>query len=437
MNNVPLQKIASGFRGRTLKTAKLFTKSSISMAKRSLFKGSASLDDDKQLLAAERLLDELNGLKGLVMKFGQMASYLDHGLPPKAQKVLARLQSESQPMAHEVAAAVIESELGGTPEQIFESFQAQPFAAASIGQVHRATFEGQAVAVKVQYPGIVEALESDLKMVSRFASIGSLLSSLDGKALAAELRERIIEECNYAGEASNQTMFHDLFAGDVHRRVPSVVQACSTTRVLTSEFDEGQRFQGFLEAPQELRDRAGETIFETCFTSIFRDCVFNADPHPGNYLFGEDGSVTFLDFGCIKWFSRDLIEQWKAVAIAILNDDKAGFARAMRDAGMIAKPKGFDWDFQWQAMDYLYQPFKSSEPTIYTREFVGKANAMNMFDNPNRLKLTIPRDWLFVNRLQFGLLSVLSQLGARGDWGSLFRAAVESKTNPLRERQLA
>jgi predicted unusual protein kinase regulating ubiquinone biosynthesis (AarF/ABC1/UbiB family) len=300
--------------------------------------------------------------------------------------------------------------------------------------VHRANYQGQAVAVKVQYPGITEALESDLKMMSRFARVGLMLSNLDGKALAAELSERIFEECDYAREAENQMLFHRLLAKDEFRRVPRVIAERSSPRVLTSEFDTGMRFRTFVdEAPQEVRDRAGEIIFETCFTSIFRDCVFNADPHPGNYLFGETGDITFLDFGCLKWFSTELIEQWKAVARSLLDDDKDAFAQALTEAGMIAKPKGFDWDYQWHAMDTLYTPFKSKEPTIFTGDFIGKANAMTMFDNPNKMKLTITRDWLFVNRLQFGMLSVLARLGSRGDWGTLFRTAVEMPTSPLQK----
>ncbi len=439
MPQEPLDHIALGFRSRTLKTAKLFTKTGLSLAKRNFSQGPVKrqADEELQVAAAQRLLEELSGLKGLVMKFGQMASYLDHGLSPRAQKVLAGLQSQSQPMSQEVAAEVIARELGDVPGALFDSFDAKPFAAASIGQVHRAVYQGQPVAVKVQYPGITDALESDLKMLSRFARLGLMITPLDGKALSEELSERVIEECDYRREASNQMLFHRLFADDSHRQVPSVIMERSSSRVLTSAFDGGLRFQAFVDsASSDARNRAGETIFDTCFRSIFRDCVFNADPHPGNYLFGDEGEVTFLDFGCIKWFSPELIEQWKALARSILSDDKAAFAKALTDTGMVARPKGFDWDHQWQAMNFLYSPFKSKEATIYTGDFVSKANAMNMLDNPNKMRLTIPKDWLFVNRLQLGLLSVLAQLGSSGDWSSMFRAAIESKTQPLVQQPL-
>jgi predicted unusual protein kinase regulating ubiquinone biosynthesis (AarF/ABC1/UbiB family) len=288
------------------------------------------------------------------------------------------------------------------------------------------------VAVKVQYPGITDALASDLKWVGRFARIGLMMSSTDGASLAEELRERVLEECDYASEARNQTLFHNLFAGDEHRSVPAVVKERSTRRVITSDFVDGLRFQEFLDsASPDAIDRAGVTIFRTCFRSIFRDCVLNADPHPGNYLFGANGNVTFLDFGCVKWFSPQLIEDWKGVAWSLINDDKDAFAKAMTQAGMVLKQKGFDWDYQWRAMDLLYQPFKSGEVTQYTGAFIEEANRLSLFDNPNRLKLTLPKDWLFVNRLQFGLLSILVKMGSRADWGTHFREALSLEIKPI------
>jgi len=428
-----LDRIATGFRSRTLKTTKLLARGGFAFAKRGLGKrGGRPKDAAKQIANAERMLDELSGLKGLLMKFGQMASYLDHSLPPEAQRVLARLQSDSEPMGFESVASVIRQELGGEPHELFDSFEEIPFAAASIGQVHRAELDGQRVAVKVQYPGIVDALDSDLKWVGRFARLGLAFSPHDGKGLAAELRDRVLEECDYRREAANQMLFHELFKSDSHRSVPRVIGERSSGRVITTEFVDGQRFQEFVEeATPEARHRAGTTIFETCFRSIFGNCVFNADPHPGNYLFGKDGSVTFLDFGCLKWFAPEMIDGWKAVALALLDNDRMGFEKAVLETGMVAKPKGFDWDYHWQAMDFLYAPFKSAEPTTYTGTFITDANAMMVFDNPNRLKLALPPDWLFVNRLQFGLLSVLAQLGSTADWGALFRSAVESETRPL------
>lgn len=148
-------------------------------------------------------------------------------------------------------------------------------------------------------------------------------------------------------------------------------------------------------------------------------------------MFADNGDVTFLDFGCIKWFPVDMIDQWKAVARSLLNDDREAFKRGLLDSGLVAKPKNFDWDFQWKAMNVLYEPLKSKEPTRYTGSLIQRANAINVFDNPNKMKLTLPKDWLFCNRLQFGLLSVLAQLGARADWAPLFRAAVESKSSPI------
>jgi predicted unusual protein kinase regulating ubiquinone biosynthesis (AarF/ABC1/UbiB family) len=422
-----LRELPTGFRGRTLKTAKLLTKGGLKLAKRNLMGATTRLiDEAAAVAAAERLASELNGLKGLVMKFGQMVSYLDHSLPPAAQKVLARLQSESQPMASDVVADIIAAELGGSPDQLFEGFEPTPFAAASIGQVHRARLFGKPVAIKVQYPGVLDALESDLKIVGRFARVGLMASAVDGKALVAELRDRIIEECDYTREARNQQLFHELCRGDNERSVPVVRPERSSRRVLTSELAQGRRFHEFVaEAGQEHRDRAGRVIFQWCFRTIFRHAVFNADPHPGNYLFGPEGEVTFLDFGCLKWFPHDLIANWKALARCLVNGDRAGFPDRFMAAGLVAKTKNFDWDYQWDAMRYLYQPFCTDEPSVYTGEFIVKSQQQMMVDNPNRFRLNLPRDWLFANRLQFGLLSVLAILGARSVWGRWFREALD------------
>jgi predicted unusual protein kinase regulating ubiquinone biosynthesis (AarF/ABC1/UbiB family) len=428
-----LDKLASGFRGRTLKTVKLLAKTGLGAAKRSLGNREPGdeADEDASVAAAERLLKELDGLKGLAMKFGQMASYLDHSLPPKAQRVLARLQSESQPMTYEAMVEVVEQDLGQAPDVLFDEFEREPFAAASIGQVHRARFDGRAVAVKIQYPGVQEALRSDLSTVGGIAKLGLALSALDGGGLAGELSARVMEECDYEREARNQTLFNELFADDPVRHVPAVVFERSGSRVLTSVMDPGRPFRTFVDdaSPDEI-DRAGEIIFETCFHSIFHHCVFNADPHPGNYLFGDE-SVTFLDFGCLKWFSPQFIDTWKGLAKSVLDEDRAAFPDRFTATGMVARPRNFDWDAMWSAMSHLYAPFRSDEATVYTGEFIQSANDLMGFKNPNKLRMTMPPDWLFVNRLQFGLLSVLAQMGARGHWGRYFRRAVESKTAPL------
>jgi len=434
----PLEALASGFRGRTLVTAKLASKLGLAMVKRQLGAGSDEplIDSEQATQAAMRLVKEMGALKGLVMKFGQIASYMPGALPPDAQRVLARLQSQSTAMAWPKVAEVLREELGGEAETLFEEFAQEPFAAASIGQVHRARHEGREVAVKVQYPGIERALESDLGTLRVLAKMASFGTAMDADEVVTELAERSLEECDYRGEAENQRLFSALWRDERDYHVPAIVEERTSKRVLTSELCSGRGFHAFGDqATQEQKDRAGRILFHACFESLFRHGIFNGDPHPGNYLFREDGRVTFLDFGCIRRFPAEFIESWKVVAKSVLDDDKKRFREAMPALGFVPDPKRFDWDAQWANMEYLYLPFKSQKPFTYTHEYVRESYAKLLFDNPNQRKTAMPAEWVYLNRLQWGLNSVLAHLHATGPWGDIWRAAVESKTTIVHRRE--
>lgn len=429
----PLLDLARGFRKRTLPTARLMARIGYGMARRNLGMRQLAerIDEEDAVAAARELLDQLDGLKGLTMKVGQMMSYLDTSLPPKAQRVLARLQAASRPMEGGRIAEVIAAELGSPPERLFDRFEPEPFAAASIGQVHRAWLGGQALAVKVQYPGIEELLRADISTVGRLARLATLISPLDGRGLVDELAARVLEECDYRAEADNQELFARLLRGHPHVTVPAVRRDRSARRVLTTELVERAGFQEFTgAASQEARDRAGAAIYQVCFTTIFHHCAYNADPHPGNYLFTPEGEVTLLDFGCVKRFDAAFIDRWKRLARTILDGDRAGFRGAWTDAGLIGRKRGFDFDHQFEAMRFLYRPALATEPVRFDHAFVAEVHDRLGFRNKNKFKLDLPPDWLFVNRLQFGLFSVLAHLGATARWGDHFRAAIDSPTEP-------
>jgi len=425
----PLGELARGFKNRTLVTAKLAAKLGSRYLKASV--GMKGKTDAKAVRTAEELVREMGRLKGLVMKFGQIASYMPGAMSPEAQAMLAKLQSQSTPMVAELVARQVETELGSPPEELFESFETKPFAAASIGQVHRARFEGREVAVKVQYPGIEELVESDLDTVGLLARLSAVGTAIDGKAVARELRARLIEECDYRIEARSQRLFAELWRRDSARRVPEVVDARSTKRVLTSELSQGQGFHAFARsATTELRDRTGVILFDTCFSTLFGHAVYNADPHPGNYLVHEDGAVTFLDYGCVRWFEPAMIDVWKRVALSVLDEKKDEFREAYIELGLGTRGK-FDWDHQWKIMLYLYRPFMQKEPFTYTNEYVRESYELLLLKNPNRMRTGLPPEWLFLNRLQWGLNAVLAELRATGPWPEIWRRAVESKTEPV------
>jgi predicted unusual protein kinase regulating ubiquinone biosynthesis (AarF/ABC1/UbiB family) len=423
--------LARGFRDRTLVTAKLATKVGLGFARRSLGgKGRADdADDDASVAVAGDLVDQLGRLKGLVMKIGQIASYMPGTLPPRAQRVLTKLQAQTTAMAWTTVREVVREELGGEPEALFQEIATEPFAAASIGQVHRARHDGRDVAVKIQYPGIEDVLRQDLKAASVIAKLGMMGSDLDAKALMAELRERMLEECDYELEARHQTAFRGLLAGIDGARVPEVIADRSARRVLTTAHDPGESFYPFCErATQAERDRAGATVFRVSMGSIFRHAAFNGDPHPGNYLFAPDGGVTFLDFGCVRRFDPEMIGAWKDVAQATLDGDRSRFIEHYPRLGFVKRPDKFDWEHQWSMMRYLYRPFLATEPFAYTHEYVRESYALMIFDNPNRFRTAMPPAWLLLNRLQWGLTSVLAHLGSRIRWGEIMRELVQSPT---------
>lgn len=430
MKDRRLDALASGFRGRTLVTAKLASRMGLAYAKRTLGRGGEA-EAPKAMDAAVEIVQQLGALKGLVMKFGQMASYLPGAFPPEAQAVLSELQSASTAMSYEKIAEVVEAELGASPDRAFERFEREPFAAASIGQVHRAVHRGREVAVKVQYPGIDDVLRSDVSTVGLLAKVSTFGTAIEGAALADELAARLAEECDYLLEAQHQAAFARLLASDPRARVPAIVDDRTTRRVLTSELAPGQRFHDFARsADRATKNLAAETIFATCFQCIFRHCAYNADPHPGNYLFEPGGLVTFLDFGCIRRFSPAMIDAWKRCALSVVAGDRRTFRDAYVALGFVPKPDKFDWDHQWEMMQYLYLPFLQREPFTYTQEYVQKSYGLMIFDNPNRMRTAMPPEWLLLNRLQWGLNSILAHLDATGDWPRLWREAIESPTEP-------
>lgn len=430
--------LARGFRQRTLVTAKLAAKLGAKAAGRMAFgarkdEPASTGETTAAVKRAEDLVKEMGALKGLVMKVGQIASYMPGAMPPEAQRVLAKLQSESASLAFPKIDEVIASELGASAKERFERFDEEPFAAASIGQVHRGHHGGRDVAVKVQYPGIEDLLVSDLRTAGMLLRMSTLGTALDGGEVADEVRARLLEECDYRREAESQALFAKLFAKYPDAHVPEVVAERSSRRVLTTELVRAKSFHAFADAAStEAKDRAGAILFRTCFETVFGRCIYNADPHPGNYLFHDDGRVTFLDFGCVRRYDPKMIAAWKRVALSVLDGDRTRFGAHFPALGMVPDPRKFDWDHQWEVMQYLYRPFMATKerPFTYTHEYVKESYAVLLFDNPNQRRMSMPAEWVFLNRLQWGLNSILAALGATGAWGEIFRPAVESPEDP-------
>ena len=260
-----------------------------------------------------RIAETLGELKGAVMKVGQMASIAADVLPKEVSDALGRLQKEAPPVAYSVIAEQIEAELGAPPEQLFERFDAEPFASASIGQVHRArTDDGREVVVKVQYPGVDQAVDSDLAHL-KIALRASGLIKLEKKSLDAmfqELRARLHEELDYCIEADSVRRFRD-FHLERHPfvAIPEVVGERSSQRVLTLTYLTGRPMSEVNELgyTQDQRNTLGKNLLTWMISEIFELRAIHADPNPGNFALRKDGTIVVYDFGCVKQLPDDIV----------------------------------------------------------------------------------------------------------------------------------
>src|SRR3954469_21280483 len=384
---------------------------------------------------AERYADTLSRSKGVLMKVGQMVSFVDAGAVLEGpygevyRGALASLQADAEPMEPVLVAAVIESELGRPPEEIFAEFSPEPIAAASIGQVHAARLpDGTEVAVKVQYPGVADAIRDDLantELLFTFLKIAKGIvpqfRNFDVRPLADEIAERFTEELDYRTELANQMAFADHYRGHPFFRVPAVFPELSADRVLTMEMAHGRRWNEIADAEQPLRDRWGEAVFRFFFGSMARFSMFNADPHPGNYLFHDDGTVTFLDFGCVKRASPNLQRgAFEQIAAGLAGDGdrlvqnfiEHGFARA-------EDPPPADKTLAWYQQNF--EPLLRPQPFTFTSELVIELlGRMTDMDKEVMRRVTVPKDFVFTNRLFAGLYSILGDLTATADWRAIF-----------------
>jgi len=383
----------------------------------------AELDTRFVIRSAEDAARELGQMKGAMMKIGQLLGFILEGLPEDAQRALATLQADAPPMAPGLAASVVRRELGDEPELLFRRWTAEPAAAASVGQVHRAVLrDGRAVAVKVQYPGVDTAIQADLDNAEVLYGLFSAfaLKGLDVHALVDELRERMGDELDYRTEADHQSEFARSYRGHPFITVPEVVAELSTQRVLTTEWVDGVAWADFLATanPAE-RQRAGEILFRFAQGSIHRLGVFNGDPHPGNYRFLPDGRVAFLDFGLVKRWTPGEWERLSPCLDAILADDPDRLVAAMEAVSFLPPDHGLD---PQAVCDYVSTPYRPylTERFRFTREFVADTvQRITDVRGPYAevvAKLNLPASFVILDRVVWGVSALLGKLGAEGPW---------------------
>lgn len=399
---------------------------------------------------AERYARLLGHSKGVVMKVGQMLSF---GPPnflvtpehlPIYQKALAQLCTEAPAMEPELACAVLEHELGPI-ESSFASFDPEPFAAASIGQVHAAELhDGREVAVKIQYPEAFAAIAADLKNIELLAGLVELLENGTSlrrtrtgvRAVAREVRTRVSEELDYRLEASSQEQFARGYRGHPFIHVPEVVHELCTGKVLCQELVKGLSWNEALTAGQDLRDRWAEAIFRFVHGSGTRFGAFHADPHPGNYVFHEDGGVSFLDFGCVKRFTPEQARYKATVGLPCSNGDVLGTWQACVQTGLLREydPVTPEEAFAF-CRNYLNWIFSDTPVTLTPARVAEWMERCFSLQGPSSNLLrysTVPPVYTLLVRIELGTVLLIAHLRACIDWRSLGAECVMD-ASPLTE----
>src|SRR5262245_12068851 len=389
--------------------------------------------ETRHIEAALKMASTLGEMKGAAMKIGQMASFIDIDfLPPEYREIyqeqLSKLRTHAPAMPWEKVQEVLAEEYDDRPESVFASIEEEAFAAASIGQVHRAILrDGSPVAVKVQYPGIADALESDVANAGILVRLAKALApGLDAKGVASELKERVLEELDYEFEAQNQRAFARAYDGHPFIHVPKVHSRHSRRRVLVSEYVEGRGFEEVKDdLEQDERDIFGEIVFRFCFGSIYHLQHFNADTHPGNYLLMDDGRVAFLDFGMTKKLTTEQIQLEQRAVDAAARDDPEALREALHVLGFVNHPNKVDAERLMEHVKmvggwYLQDGEVRISPKRVMKMIEVTSDPRSEFYDLIRRE-SLPADELMGRRMETGLLAVLAQLRATANWHRIMR----------------
>src|SRR3954449_2589899 len=313
---------------------------------------------DRIVTTVDALVDQLAVMRGAAMKAGQVLSTvefpgLDEDQSAYLQSRLASLRDSVPAVSWKDMRKVIASDWGERPERVLADIEAEPAAAASIGQVYRGhTRDGRQVAIKVQYPGIAESVEADMRNLLLLSPLlRQLVPGLEVKDLLAELRERIVEECDYELEASNQRRVERYWRGHPSVLVPAVHTALSTRRVLATDWVDGIGFVEVTRQSDEVRDRYAQIVYRFFYVTALYLGVALGDPHPGNYLLCDDGRVAFVDFGMMRRLPPGYLQREAVIARGVREGDEATVMEGMRELGYLPGEPS-DWDGEL-LLDYM------------------------------------------------------------------------------------
>ncbi len=373
----------------------------------------------------------LGQLKGPLMKIAQMATTVPDLLPPEFAQELASLQMNAPPMSAAFVRRRMAAELGPDWRAKFTEFELAPAAAASLGQVHRATsLDGQTLAVKLQYPDMQSAVESDLAQMRAVMALGrQMFGQVDTREIAVEISERIREELDYGREAKAMALYRGFFTGRDDIAAPEPLAELSTGRLLTMTWLQGRGLTDFEGADQETRNRIARLLFEAWWTPLIRIGVIHGDPHLGNYTFaGEAARLNLLDFGCIRIFPPSFITGVLMLYRALIDDDHAAQAEAYRVWGFTGLTRPLIETLNIWAR-FIYGPLLDDRvrtvadgvsPGLYGRREAFQLKKALETQGP----VTVPREFVFMERAAIGLGAAFLRLGAEMNWQRVFEATL-------------
>jgi predicted unusual protein kinase regulating ubiquinone biosynthesis (AarF/ABC1/UbiB family) len=386
----------------------------------------------RHIEAAEQIVAALGTMKGAAMKVGQVMSFLDVGLVPpeyrdEFQRKLAALRDAAPTVTFKDMRKVIEEELDDPLDEVFDEFEEEPIAAASIGQVYRGRLvDGRQVAVKVQYPGVAAAVRADMQNLGLILRVAKRIApGMDPKAIGDEIRERIHEELDYELEAQNQRTLARIFRGHPFIVIPDVVSSLSRERVLVSDYVEGTGFEELKSYPHDERDRVGEILYRFYFGCLYRNHQFSGDPHPGNSMLLADGRVAFMDFGLFKRMPAGAVELEIEVARAIIEGDADKIMRLGTETGFFPDPEKFRPErvlehFRAATSWYTEDEYIELTPEYATQVLIDMSDPRSEYFGYLRHE-SAPPDHIFGRRMEVLTLAVIAQLHARGNFHRIAR----------------
>lgn len=394
---------------------------------------------------AQELTAALGHLKGPLMKVGQILATIPEALPPEYAKDLQQLQSNAPPMGWPFVRRRMKSELGDHWETKFKTFSRDAAAAASLGQVHKAqTLDGQDVACKLQYPDMQSAIEADLSQLKMIFSLYEKMDpSIHTSRIHEELSARLYEELDYALEARHGKLYAHMLENEPGVHVPKIIDELSTGRLLTTTWLEGKKILSFVDAPLEQRNRLAMNMFRAWYVPLYGYGVIHGDPHLGNYSVRDDDSINLMDFGCVRVFPPSFIGGVIDLYRALLTDDTARAVHAYETWGFknLSKEKIEILNI-WArflygpVMEDRVRPIGDTSNGVYGRETAQEVHQKLRDASKSSGGVSVPREFVFMDRAALGLGSVFLHLKAEINWYQVFNELTQDfDVKTLSERQ--